>query len=318
MSVGRDAPSAVLIATSLARPTARAEEQVRQVRAGDQQNQSDGTKQQQQSGPCVREQPGLKRNRVRGPALHSRERVANVRLDGLELRRGLLPRHARLETAEDGHAVTHPVLIAEILLVPRGVDFAGNRRPDVRRQDANNRVRQVVSDDAASDDGRVAARYPLPGGVAEDEDAILHALIGSEIAAEQRLRPDEAEKVGADAHPRDLLGLAVAGQGSAAGLHQSHVVERAALGFPVEEIRPGRVDPRPPWLSLFSQMIPTRSGSGYGIGRIRTAFTTLNMAEFAPMPSARTHTVMAAKAGLRRMNRNANRTCCRISAMPCM
>ena len=46
-------------------------------------------------------------------------------------------------------------------------------------------------------------------------------------------------------------------------------------------------------------------GSAYGSGRNSTPLTTLKMAVFAPIPSARVRTAMALKAGRLRRNRKA-------------
>ena len=49
-----------------------------------------------------------------------------------------------------------------------------------------------------------------------------------------------------------------------------------------------------------SQILTMRSGFGKGSGFSSTASTTLNMAVFAPMPSASTPTATIAKSGSRR------------------
>jgi hypothetical protein len=48
-----------------------------------------------------------------------------------------------------------------------------------------------------------------------------------------------------------------------------------------------------------------RSGSGYGSGFSKTAFTTVKMAVLAPMPSASVRTATAVKPGFLRSVRNA-------------
>ena len=52
----------------------------------------------------------------------------------------------------------------------------------------------------------------------------------------------------------------------------------------------------------------TRFGSWIGSGRTRTALTTLKMAAFAPMPTARVSSTVVVKAGLFLSTRNAYRT----------
>ena len=47
------------------------------------------------------------------------------------------------------------------------------------------------------------------------------------------------------------------------------------------------------------QIMTARSGSAHGSGRSSTAFTTLKIAAFAPMPSASVSTATAAKPGWR-------------------
>jgi hypothetical protein len=55
-------------------------------------------------------------------------------------------------------------------------------------------------------------------------------------------------------------------------------------------------------------MVPRRAASVYGSGRSSTAFTTLKIAEVAPMPSAIVRTAVIANAGWRRRLRNAKNT----------
>src|SRR5262249_11947835 len=58
-------------------------------------------------------------------------------------------------------------------------------------------------------------------------------------------------------------------------------------------------------------MNSSRPGSPYGSGCKRTAFTTLKIAEFAPMPSASVSTATVANPKFLRSSRAANRTSCR-------
>ena len=53
------------------------------------------------------------------------------------------------------------------------------------------------------------------------------------------------------------------------------------------------------------QRITSRSGSGYGSGRSRSALATLKTAAFTPMPSASDSTTDSAKPGLRARPRSA-------------
>src|SRR5215469_8096882 len=55
-----------------------------------------------------------------------------------------------------------------------------------------------------------------------------------------------------------------------------------------------------------------RSDPGYGSGRSKTAFTTLKMAVFAPMPSASVRTVTAVKPGFFPSMRAAYRRSCQM------
>ena len=54
-----------------------------------------------------------------------------------------------------------------------------------------------------------------------------------------------------------------------------------------------------------SLILTSRSGSRYGSGRSRTAFTTLKIAVLAPMPSARVSTAIAVNPGERASCRTA-------------
>ena len=55
-----------------------------------------------------------------------------------------------------------------------------------------------------------------------------------------------------------------------------------------------------PFAGLTETTIVSRSGSGKGSGRRRTAFTTLKMAVLAPIPNASASTATAAKPGFLR------------------
>ena len=56
------------------------------------------------------------------------------------------------------------------------------------------------------------------------------------------------------------------------------------------------------------QIVPSRAASLYGSGRSSTAFTTLKIADVAPMPSAMVSTAVMANAGWRFRLRSAKVT----------
>ena len=76
----------------------------------------------------------------------------------------------------------------------------------------------------------------------------------------------------------------------------------------------GATVPRVPSESCLSQSITRRSGWGYGRGFRMTPFTTVNMAAFAPIPSASVSTATTAKPGDLRSTRVAKRKSCHSAA----
>src|SRR5207249_362516 len=76
------------------------------------------------------------------------------------------------------------------------------------RQDADDRARRAVDDNAAADGGRIGAELTPPEPVAEQHDVVVsRPAVGlDEAASERRLDAEKREKCGFDAKTFDAYG----------------------------------------------------------------------------------------------------------------
>ena len=226
------------------------EQQVRDVRTGNQEHAADRAQQHQQrtfEGAAVALR--IDRHNRRSPAL-VRIRVGRLEAagDGVELGLRGLARHPGPQAAPDGDRVLVPA--AEVL-----VDRERHPHLEVRlqkveaaRQHADDGERPAVDQQRLADDARVAAVAAPPQAVGQDDHPFPPGLLlfGHEGAAESGLHAQHREERRRDADAADLLGDGVAARGPGDGIEPvapgDHVVERPALSAPVEEVAGRRRD----------------------------------------------------------------------------
>ena len=155
------------------------QQQVRDVRAGDQQHEHHRAHQRDQLRPHVGDQVVVHRLdaevRVRG--LLDRESRAQVGRQAIELRLRLLEAHAGLQLGDDAqeHVVARAGLVVDAVGdhdVGTRIDVGARRKQQLepRRQHADDVGAAVAELDRLADDRFVAAVAPLPELVAEDRD----------------------------------------------------------------------------------------------------------------------------------------------------
>jgi hypothetical protein len=158
------------------------EEQIRNVRAGDEQDETDGAKEHEKRRPNTPGRFLVERGRLECPVRWVLVRIGLLQLltEHRELGLRRLDRNARLEAGGEREPFVRPSA-AELL---RG---EGQRNPhlgrppeevaEARRHDADDRVALAVELKGLAHRGRVAGKEAMPEGVAEHDDAVLPRLI---------------------------------------------------------------------------------------------------------------------------------------------
>ena len=146
----------------------------------------------------------------------------------------LQPRHAAI--AEVGRVQFRPV--------------EAERQDDLRvaieeaepgGQHADDLARLAVDDDRLAHDGLIAAELALPVGVAQDHalGRLRRVVVGGEVAPQDRVDVEEAQRAVGHEECLDALGLAGAGDRHRAAVPESDVLEDAPL-FAINEVIRGR------------------------------------------------------------------------------
>ena len=116
---------------------------------------------------------------------------------------------------------------------PRAGDVA-----HARRQDADDPRLTLADPHRAPDDARVGAEDPLPGLVGEQQRARRagRAVLGREVAAQQRLHAEDREHVVHHQHAVQRFGLVLDERQAVEGV-DGHLAERRVAIAPVEVVR---------------------------------------------------------------------------------
>ena len=218
-----------------------AEHEARNVDARHQEQERDGAE----------EQPQRRRDPLADDAV-SKRRDGNPRgLAGSGSRLGLSQGDRRhLDTrAAEVHAGREPRHGREVVcasLLRQIVDGQRQRRPDLgaerkiegARHDADDFVRPPVEHEEAADDPRIAAKPPLPQGVAQHDDGHRGRIdIGSHEGPPRGGRCSQnCEERRGHRGAGDLFGARLPLQGVPVVAHGRDVGERRALGAPLAEI----------------------------------------------------------------------------------
>ena len=217
------------------------EQQVRHVRAGDQEQEPHGAQQHQQRRAHVAHDDVLER--AHQEPLH-RPRVLGLhpRGDGGDFRAAALDRHARRQLGEEPQAAPAAAVHAVAQRERRPHLRAARperREVEARRHHAHDRVRRSVEAHRASQHGRVPRERPPPQRVPEQDDVLAARLLllGRERAPQERARARHLQDPGRQAQPGHRLGAAVRGQVRMPELGDTHRAERRRVRSDLAERR---------------------------------------------------------------------------------
>jgi hypothetical protein len=152
-------------------PCCRArEQQIGDVRASDQQHESDRAEQDEQRGLELRRHECLaERDQPRAPFPYFRELAAQARRDRRHLRLRLRQRHTVAQSADDGDHVVQPDLLLRIDH-ERCPDVAAGEHGERRGRDADDRVVNPVQRQRSADEPGIAAEPPTPDSFSDHHD----------------------------------------------------------------------------------------------------------------------------------------------------
>jgi hypothetical protein len=224
------------------------QQQVRDIRAGNQQHDADGPEQHQHPGPGRRtDQIILKRTHADEPVLvPDRMRLLERRGNLVHLGLRLFHRDAWFQPGDALKIEVEIVRVADALV---GRDHIG--RPqfgrlrdadgirEAGRHDAEHLVAAAFERDRATEDGGVRVEAPFPEAIAEDDHLMASPdlVLRGEGLAHRRPHPQDIEEL-----RRDLLRLEVLRlrtrlpQGDIPGGDGRHGVEHLLLGGPVHVV----------------------------------------------------------------------------------
>ena len=216
------------------------EQQIREVRAGDEQEQADGAEQHQQRPPeSVADDVLDERDEAGAPAaLAGRHRRRDLRRDRLQLAIGRLDRHAGRESREDVELVVQAVLRGHVgLHRHRDLDVAGQRQAD--RRHADDGVGLPVELQRLADDVGPAAEVPAPEPVRDDRDsrAVRAVLVRGEVAPLGHPHTECVEEIGRDPPHLDQLWVGAPGQVHGAPRDRGHRGEARRARLEVDVVR---------------------------------------------------------------------------------
>ena len=223
------------------------QQQVRHVRARDQQHEPDRAREHEQRRPHVADEHVL--DALHAERLVLTDGVRKSRAEfvgrGLEPRVRLLDRDARLQARRGPEIVS---LIGRVPIeLERDPDLRRRPAPPVfdvegRAEDADHGIRLVAERDRASHDGRIAAEPPRPQAVAEHGNgaAPRTILLLRKRAPPKDGRTEQPEELGADASAAKLLDAVAAGVIEHVVVERRGLLDDARLLAPMRELRGGR------------------------------------------------------------------------------
>ena len=190
----------------------------------------------------------------------------------------------------------------------RAVRLKLERNPDLRLrigreispQHADNRVRLTAQRKRLSNNLRISAKPPLPQAVAQHHHvaAVRRVLLLRESAAQHHRRAEHAEVALRHVNAVDQLRpVSRDVESRSREIVRRHILEDRSLPLPLLELRNRRARRRSPADDV-SRICTIRSASGYPSGFSSTAFTTVKIAVFAPMPRASADTAAIVNPGL--------------------
>ena len=208
------------------------QQQIRHVRARDQQDDGDGAQQHHQRTAGVADDfllQGAKR-RAEAVAIVAWMIGLERRRHGVEIRLGLLAADAGLQARERRIAVRAAIVVAQRLGIEK------ERLPDLDapigklergRHHANHLRRTTIHRNRLPDDRRVRAEPPRPQRMTQHHDVVAAwlILVRDERAADLRGRAEQREERRGHDGAFDALGLAAAGEIESDGVVGRHLLE---------------------------------------------------------------------------------------------
>ncbi len=211
------------------------EQQVRHVRAGDEQDEHDRALHDEQHAPVTSHEILVQRVHLH-VALQSVRLVVGGR-DRVQVVGGLRERGARLETADQPEKIVALELRRKR---ERDPGVCACRIAERRRHHRHDRIGFAVNGQRLSDGPRIAAVETLPERVAQRDHlaAVGHIVAGVDQAARRRRYAEHREEVAGHAIGEDLLRLAAAGDGGGPWRNRRERAERAIALAQGHELRP--------------------------------------------------------------------------------
>ena len=209
----RPAPSAARTVISRCRARGPRQQQIRDVRAGDQQQQADRAEQHPDvAGDPARERL-LEGQQADAPLIRELGRLPllQVRDDRRQIRFGLRIGHARLQPSEQvdvAHAFDDPAALER----DRHVDVRAAPH-EALRHDADHGAHGVVQPKLAAEHVRVAAELALPESIAQHHDRLRAGarIVGRRRPPDERRHAHHVERVERAVVAAQPLRIAVAG-----------------------------------------------------------------------------------------------------------
>ena len=214
------------------------EQQVRQVRAADQQHRRDGGEQHIQRPPDGGHGVGQHRHDLGiGPLVHARILARELRRDRRHVRLRPRDRHARFQSRDREIRVRQSVDQLPAIEGERHVDLIVARRErELGPHHADDGVRLAAERDRAADNRRIGGEAADPEAVGQERDTIAadRLLLRGERAADERRHAEHGEQVRRDARAVQPLGIAPAGEVEVGdGAHRGNAVEHLIARPPV-------------------------------------------------------------------------------------
>src|SRR5262245_40245196 len=227
-------------------PRGARQQQVGNVRAGDQEHHPDRAEQHEQRQTNLARELRAQRNQIHPPAgveirvllLYPAVNSAHLGLRLLQTEAGFDPSHRHGATSAP-RAILFVNLPGRPYLRLLGGQRAGITAPvEARRHHADHRGFIAAQDQFAPDDLRVAAEPPLPQSEVDHDHAWLPrlAFVRREGSPQNWGHAEYIEKAGGGDLRWNLFRLAVAGQVDGCVPESRHILEDAVLLLPVEEV----------------------------------------------------------------------------------
>src|SRR5664280_501599 len=247
----RLAPSAMRIAESALRASARTSRRLATFTQNDQQDRADRAQQDQQAKAGLAHDRFLKRSDDCAQVDLLSGELRQLGSEAVQLGQCRLRRDPGLEPADDAVVeIPHQNIeflsgknlgLEQIRLGQGGMireQGVGIGKTKPRWKHAHDNLGLVIQHDGGADDGGIGAVFPPPEAIAEEHHAVFARLVlaRQKGAAERRLDAKRGKKIGGNSHPIHPFRLAVAGQAGPTRVDHRKVLERRGLFAPLGEV----------------------------------------------------------------------------------